>query len=415
MNILVFADWMHKDGPILMGTLSVVHTKGREVFSFAYDKSWLATGLAQDLDPDLQLYSGVQYLPAGKSNFGIFLDSSPDRWGRVLMVRREAILAKMEARKPKPLFEEDYLLGVYDAHRIGAIRFKLEKEGPFLNDNADFASPPWTSLRDLEYASLQLEKDTLADREALKWLNMLMAPGASLGGARPKASVTDPNGDLWIAKFPSAGDTGDTGGWEMVVNELGKQAGVEVAEANAKKFTSRYHTFLTKRFDRQKTNRRFHFASAMTLLGHSDGATGVSYLELAEFIMRNGSRVDKDLEELWRRIVFHIAVKNTDDHLRNHGFILQQGGWILSPAFDVNPIYHGRGLTLNISETDNSLDFDLARSVAKYFRVNDKTAKSIIDKVKLSVEGWRRIAKKYKITRNEQDIMESAFEMVASR
>ena len=206
MDILVYADWIELEGPALMGMLSVAHTKGREIFSYAYDKAWLVRGLAQNLDPDLQLFAGTQYLSPGKKNFGIFLDSSPDRWGRVLMVRREAISARMESRKAKTLFEEDYLLGVFDAHRMGALRFKKDANGPFLHDNASLASPPWTSLRELEFASLQLEKDVLTDEESLKWLNMLMAPGASLGGARPKASVVDTKDNLWIAKFPSGND-----------------------------------------------------------------------------------------------------------------------------------------------------------------------------------------------------------------
>jgi serine/threonine-protein kinase HipA len=184
----------------------VTHTRGHTVFTFSYDKQWIRTNKAQNLDPDLQLYDGPQFLAASKSNFGLFLDSSPDRWGRVLMDRREAILARKEGRKPKPLYEENYLLGVYDAHRMGALRFKLEREGPFLNDNQGFAAPPWTNLRALEFASLQLEGNTLKDDESLKWINMLIAPGASLGGARPKASVTDEKGHLWIAKFPSVKD-----------------------------------------------------------------------------------------------------------------------------------------------------------------------------------------------------------------
>jgi len=410
MNILVYADWRELEGFALMGTLSVAHTRGREIYSFDYDKAWLNRGLAQTLDPDLQLFAGTQYLSAGKKNFGIFLNSSPDRWGRVLMVRREAINARMESRKAKTLFEEDYLLGVFDTHRMGALRFKKETNGPFLHDNASLASPPWTSLRELEFASLQLEKDVLTDEESLKWLNMLMAPGASLGGARPKASVVDAKDYLWIAKFPSGNDQVDIGGWEMVVNVLAKEAGLNIADGQVKKFNSKHHTFLSKRFDRARDNGRIHFASAMTLLGYSDGAEGISYLNLAEFIMQNGANVKNDLEELWRRIVFNISVKNTDDHLRNHGFLLTPQGWILSPAFDVNPVYHGRGLTLNISETDNALDFGLASSVAKYFRVSANKATTIISKVQQAANKWQKVAKTYKIPASEQDLMAQAFE-----
>jgi serine/threonine-protein kinase HipA len=285
MEILVYADWFELKGPAPMGVLSVTHVKGREVFSFAYDKDWLKKGQAQMLDPDLQLFTGPQYPTPDKKNFGIFLDSSPDRWGHVLMKRREAIAAKLEKRKEKTLFQEDYLLGVFDQQRMGALRFKLSEDGPFLNDNAGLAAPPWTSLRELEFASLQLEKETLSDSESLKWLNMLMAPGASLGGARPKAGVTDEKGSLWIAKFPAAGDRGDTGAWEMVANELAKDAGIDVATGQAKRFNDKRHTYLTKRFDRIGTKRRLHFASAMTLQGQSDGAEDMSYLDLAAFII----------------------------------------------------------------------------------------------------------------------------------
>lgn len=408
MDILVYAHWAGLDSPKLMGTLSAIRTKGREVFSFAYERSWLESGSAQVIDPELQLYTGPQYLSANRKNFGIFLDSSPDRWGRVLMDRRESLLAKKEERKRQNFFEEDYLLGVFDAHRMGALRFKTEKEGPFLNGNKGLAAPPWTTLRELEHASLRLEEGTLQDEESLKWINLLLAPGASLGGARPKASVLDEKNNLWIAKFPSVNDKTDVGAWEMVAHQLAKLASVAVSESKVQQFNSKHHSFLSKRFDRNG-DERLHFASAMTLLGYSDGAEGVSYLELAAFIMQNGAQVNNDLEELWRRIVFNIAVKNTDDHLRNHGFILTKAGWSLSPAYDVNPVYFGKGLTLNISETDNSLDFDLALSVAKYFRVNTKRAGEILKEVKKSVTGWRKIATAYKIPRDEQELMESAF------
>jgi len=410
MDILVYADWKGLETPTLMGLLSVTHTRGHAVFTFSYDKSWIKADKVQILDPDLQLYDGPQFLAGSKPNFGLFLDSSPDRWGRILMDRREAILARQERRKAKPLFEEDYLLGVYDAYRMGALRFKLTKEGPFLNDNRSLAAPPWTSLRELEAASLRIEEDSLPDGEILKWINMLMATGASLGGARPKASVIDEKQQLWIAKFPSAKDRTDIGAWEMVVNELAEKAGINIAKGMAKVYNGERHTFLSKRFDRTENGERIHFASAMTLLGQIDGATAASYLDMAEFILRNSASPNANLEELWRRIVFFIAVKNTDDHLRNHGFLLTSNGWTLSPAYDVNPVYFGTGLTLNISETDNALNWDLARSVAKYFRVEDKMATEIISHTRTMVGQWPKIASKYKIKRSEQELMAQAFE-----
>ena len=412
-SIRVYAHWAGMETPRLMGILYSDRLKGKEIFSFEYDGGWLKNGPAQLLDPSLQLYSGLHYLNEEQDNFGIFLDSSPDRWGRILMRRREAAIARAEKREEQKIFETDYLLGVYDEHRMGAIRFKSEEEGPFLNDNRNMASPPWTSLRELEQISLRLEEDDVTeDPEYLKWLNMLIAPGASLGGARPKASIIDNDGGLWIAKFPSRSDKGDIGGWEIVTYELALMAGIEMAESKAQKFSSDFYTFLTKRFDRNDEGQRIHFVSAMTMLGYKDGqdhVDGASYLELVEFIQSNGANVDKDLEQLWRRIIFSICVTNTDDHLRNHGFLLTNDGWILSPAYDINPIETGAGLKLNISDEDNSLDLNLAMDVSEFFRLTEKRANEIIDEVLNAVGNWQYIANKYGISRVEQELKSLAF------
>lgn len=414
-NISVYAHWSGMEDPLLMGVLHSDRLKGKEVFSFEYIDEWLKYGPAQLLDPSLQLYSGLHYLNDVQDNFGIFLDSSPDRWGRILMRRREAAFARNENREEKKLFETDYLLGVYDGHRMGALRFKLEDDGPFLNDNKNMASPPWTSLRELEQISLRLEDDdVIDDPEYLKWLSMLIAPGASLGGARPKASIVDNDGNLWIAKFPSRNDQGDIGGWEIVTYELAILAGINMAESKAQKFSSDYYTFLTKRFDRGNNGQRIHFASAMTTLGYIDGqdhADGASYLELVDFIQKNGANVDQDLEQLWRRIVFSICVTNTDDHLRNHGFLLTNDGWVLSPAYDINPVENGSGLKLNISDEDNSLDLNLAMEVSEFFRLSEKRATEIIDEVLNAVANWREVAIKYKISRVEQELKALAFKI----
>lgn len=410
MDIYVYADWKGlAERPSLMGTLTVLHTKGHQVTSFAYSQAWLKTGQAQHIDPDLQFFAGPQYLSGEKANFGLFMDSSPDRWGKTLMDRREAILAREQKRKPRKLMEEDYLLGVYDLHRMGGLRFKTEENGNFQHDDIGLAAPPFTSLRQLEQASLNLEKDLMDDAYAKKWINMLIAPGASLGGARPKASVLDEKGLLWIAKFPSVKDTQDVGAWEMVVNDMAKNAGIDVAEGMIRKYNSNHHTYLSRRFDRKRKNERIHFASAMTLLGKSDGEPGSSYLDLAEFIIQQGAAVSHDLEQLWRRIVFFIAVKNTDDHLRNHGFLLTADGWQLSPAYDINPVYFGSGLSLNISDTDNSLSLELAMDVSGYFRLTPANAKRIITNTKKIVSGWKTVAAGYKIPAKQQDMMAPAF------
>jgi serine/threonine-protein kinase HipA len=415
-SIYVYAHWQGMDTPFLMGILHSDRLKGKEIFSFEYVENWLQKGPSQLLDPSLQLYSGLHYLNEEQENFGIFLDSSPDRWGRILMRRREAALSRIEDREEQKLFETDYLLGVYDGHRMGALRFKLEEDGPFLNNNRDMASPPWASLRELEQISLRLEEDdAIEDPEYLKWLSMLIAPGASLGGARPKASIVDNDGGLWIAKFPSRKDQGDVGGWEIVTYELAIAAGINMAESKVQKFSSDYYTFLTKRFDRTEKGGRIHFASAMTMLGYIDGqdhTDGASYLELVEFIQRYGANVSQDLEQLWRRIVFSICVTNTDDHLRNHGLILTDAGWSLSPAYDINPVETGTGLKLNISDEDNSLDLDLALEVSEFFRLSEERATEIMEDVMVAVRSWNEVAIKYGISRGERELKSIAFKTV---
>lgn len=416
--VYVYAHWRGMAEPFLMGILYADRLRGKEVFSFEYAEDWLRKGPSQVLDPGLQLYSGLHYLKEEQSNFGLFLDSSPDRWGRILMRRREAAIARSEGRPENKLFETDYLLGVFDGHRMGGLRFKSDEEGPFLDINTEMASPPWTSIGELERISLRLEDDDVVDDpEYVKWLKMLVAPGASLGGARPKASVVDSGGHLWIAKFPSRNDKGDVGGWEMVTHKLALAAGIEMAESKARKFSSGHYTFLTKRFDRTKQNERIHFASALTMLRYEDGqdfTDGASYLELVDFISTQGANVQQDLEELWRRIVFSICVKNTDDHLRNHGFILTDKGWILSPAYDINPMEDGVGLKLNISDTDNALDLNLAMDVREYFRLDGERAARILSEVKQAVRNWRHMASSYGISRAEQDTKAGAFQLAES-
>lgn len=415
-EIFVFANWLPDQEPHLIGTLNSTFTRGEEVFSFSYNEEWLKQSKTPSLDPDLHLYKGDQYLSEDKTNFGIFTDSSPDRWGRVLMQRREAILARQEERSINKLYESDYLLGVYDGNRMGGLRFKLNMDGDFLDNNKDLATPPWTRIRELEYASLQIEDDNIDSNEYIKWLNMLISPGSSLGGARPKASIVDSENNLWIAKFPSKYDDNDTGAWELIANKIATEAGINMAECKAQKYNSQNHTFLTKRFDR-KNQQRIHFASAMTCLGLTDGedgSSGVSYLDIVEFIIRNGANVDRDLEELWRRIVLNICISNVDDHLRNHGFILKENGWELSPAYDINPVADGEGLKLNISQYDNTQDIELVLSMAKYFRLEETKAKQIASQIVNATLKWREFAYELKISKRKQDDMERAFRIAES-
>lgn len=413
LAILVYAHWLGLPDPIYMGTLSAIPSRGSEIFSFQYDENWLQSSHVCSLDPSLQLYEGIQYPRQTDQNFSVFLDSSPDRWGRALMDRREIQLAREEGRTIKNLLESDYLLGVYDQHRIGGLRFRLTSDGNFLDNNKKLASPPWSSLSQLEQASLELEKeDAIKNPNYSNWLKMLIAPGSSLGGSRPKASVIDNNNHLWIAKFPSLNDKYDIGAWEMLVNNLAQRAGVIAAQANLRKFNSSHHTFLSKRFDRTDHGERIHYASAITLLQRKDGddaTEGASYLELAGFLQQYGCQPQKDLEQLWRRLIFFICVSNIDDHLRNHSFMLRSDGWILSPAYDINPVPTGNGLTLNINDSDNSQDIGLAFDVAEYFRLKSVRAKEIICEVVSVVKTWREEAAALKISTLEQNFMEHAF------
>ena len=410
--IYVYKDW---DGaiPEKIGTIYVEGGKGKEVISFEYDNAWLENvDTSLIFDPDLMLYKGRQYAPLDKSMFGIFADSCPDRWGRLLMKRREAIIAKKEERKPKRLTDIDFLLGVYDETRMGGLRFSVTEDGPFLSDDRELATPPWTTLRKLESASLAFEKNEDGMEE--KWLKQLLAPGSSLGGARPKASVSAPDGSLWIAKFPSKHDDINVGAWEMVVHDLAVMCGLDVPEAKLEHFSKTGSTFLTKRFDRDGEH-RIHFASAMTLLGKNDGASaadGSSYLDIVSLIRKYGATPKKDLLELWKRIVFNMAVSNTDDHLRNHGFILTNEGWCLSPLYDVNPNSDGDVLSLNVDEYSNLIDFELALDVAPAFGLTEKQAKIQLDEIKSIVENnWRMLAKKQGLARGEIEGMAPAFDM----
>lgn len=416
-SVEVWADWFGLGGPRLMGGLHADKARAKEVVSFEYDRTWLAES-AQILDPRLALFAGPQYPPESHQTFGLFKDSAPDKFGRALMRRREAQAARAAGRPERTLTDFDYLLGVHDAQRLGALRFRASADHPFLDDDDENAAPPLDRLRELESASLELEREGVEDDPAYARLLAVLAPGSSLGGARPKAGVVDTDGSLWIAKFPSRSDDHDVGAWETVTHVLARRAGVDVAPARSMQLGGSGTTFLTRRFDRGPTGARVHFASSMTLLDRTDGDdadSGASYLELAEFLTRNGANAGPDLEQLWRRIVFFMCVSNVDDHLRNHGFLLDPAGrgWRLAPAYDMNPVTTGDGLKLNVSDTDNSQDLDLARTVAEFFRVSRKRSDEIIGEVLAAVRAWREAAATVGLPRGDQERMARAFRLVS--
>ncbi|MDX1526111.1 MAG: type II toxin-antitoxin system HipA family toxin [Pseudidiomarina maritima] len=410
-NVDVYASWLPIQSPLRVGELRFSDTSRGGIFSFAYDRAFLTSPYCLQIDPQLSLHSGEFFNDDANHNFRAFLDSSPDRWGRILMQRRAAIEFRKGLRATDRMTEIDYLLGVHDSYRMGGLRFKTSESDAFLDDHADFAAPPITSLRELEYAALQLEHDENIDSDDYyRWLKMLIAPGSSLGGARPKACVRDEHNHLWIAKFPNSNDDHDVAAWELLCYELALSAGVEMFPCKIEMYSSHHHTFLTKRFDRVGAD-RLHFTSAMTQLQYYDGeqSEGASYLELAEFLTNNGSQTEADLAQLWRRIVFNIAISNTDDHLRNHGFLLTEKGWKLSPAYDLNPIVGKTGLHLNITDTSNALDYNLAFEVIDFFRLERTQAQAIYDDVLTAVGAWQQVAKRLGISRAEQLLKQPAF------
>ncbi len=406
----VFADWIGLSGPVLMGQLRISSVRGKEVYAFSFDSQWLdEQPHPLLLDPALRWGRGEQFSGEG---FGTFLDSAPDRWGRTLIARREAMEARMAGRPPRHLMDSDFLLAVEDQTRMGGLRFRDPETGNFLSNHPQQQIPPLRLLRELESASRLVDAEAPDDASMDAGLRILLWPGSSLGGARPKANTLDPEGRLWMAKFPRRSDEVDVGAWEGLTQALAKQAGLRVPESRVEKFSNHGHTFLVRRFDRQG-DRRLHYASAMTLLGYRDGdgaAQGAGYLDLAELICRCGENVDEDLRELWSRMVFSVAVRNADDHLRNHGFLLGERGWRLSPLFDVNPQAGATSLSLNITENENQIDIELVREVAPYFRLDQSSADSILRRILDVVSGWQALACRYACSAADIDRMRIAFQ-----
>ena len=409
----VYADLERFQAPALMGELHRQKSRSGDIFSFHYESAWLAGEAAFAFDPDLALVTGHQYPAPDHANFGIFLDSSPDRWGRVLMQRRENLRARQEGQRPRTLTEWDFLLGVHDETRLGALRFRVSPDGPFVDSDARLAAPPITSLRELQSASLQFEEHINEEEhpEYARWLTQLFAPGTSLGGARPKASVRDEQDVLCIAKFPSRQDTRDMGGWELVANSLAAKAGIVVPEACPLRLEgSPYTTFLAKRFDRNADGRRLAFVSAMTLTQHKDGEPGASYLELVDLLQSRGMNTAADCEQLFRRVLFNILIHNTDDHLRNHGFFIDEQGIRLSPAYDMNPSIDRTELTLAINEVETACDVSVAMDASRDYGLAAQQASRVIDDVRRAVQNWRNEANRFHIPKAEQDLMASAFD-----
>lgn len=415
MNRLeVWIDDESLGGSTFVGHLSKTASRTGDTISFEYAPDWLAgAGLVAGFPLDHELYfgAGQQYARTGANELsGAFQDCSPDRWGKRLMDRREAIEAREEGRKARNLRAWDYLVGVHDESRMGALRLVDPVSGRYVDDRM-LSAPPITELRQLEGIAAQVESgDADLSDEMIRWFKQIVAPGASLGGARPKASFRDETGQLWLAKFPSNDDRVDVGLWEFLAYQLSLDAGIDMPEARLMQFSDRGHTYAVRRFDRTPSSRRM-FSSAMTQLDATE-SEGHSYLDLVQVIETSGTstQIARDLEQLFRRALFNILIGNRDDHLRNHGFLRAGDGWQLSPAFDVNPNPDKDHHVLAIDDQDPSPDSGLLLATAEYYRLPRKTVGDVVEDVRAALRGWEKRARALGAAPSEIALMQAVID-----
>ena len=412
-TLYVYADFDWLDEPLLVGELGYESLRGSDSYSFKYDNEWLRQYGGLFLSADINTYPGQQYTQPGRDIFGCFSDALPDRWGRLLLNRREQLLAAEEKRPVRKLSSFDYLMGIDDYSRMGGFRFKEHQDGGYINCEESLRIPPLTDIQALVRASMEVEKSEEQNQlPEKKWLLQLVCPGTSLGGARPKAGVMDADGQLCVAKFPSRNDDYDVGFWEHLTHLLATEAGVIAADTSVIETGGKYHVLLSKRFDRTDDGRRKHFASAMTLLGLTDGCdakTGNGYLDIVDFILQNCCDVEGNLRQLYRRVAFNIAIGNSDDHFRNHGFLLTPKGWTLSPAYDMNPTLNDHQALL-INSTTNHADFQVLLDSSEEYMISKDEAMRIVNEVKAGVKHWKSIATRLSIVKREMDVFEQVFQ-----
>lgn len=413
-RLLVFADFDWLDKPELVGELCYEKLRGSESYAFRFDDNWLKFHAGIKLSEDINNYPGLQYTQPGNDIFGCFSDALPDRWGRTLLKRREQIQASEEKRAVRNLSSFDYLMGIDDYSRMGGFRLKRELDGDFINVSPSLKIPPLTELRQLVLASQEVEKseenDVLPEK---KWIAQLIQPGTSLGGARPKAGVLDDSGNLCIAKFPSRKDDYDTGLWEHFSHLLARKAGINAAQTKVLGGLGKYHTLLSKRFDRTDEGKRIHFASSMSLIGLRDGDNaqgGYGYLNIVDFILQSCCDVEKNLQELYRRVAFNICIGNSDDHFRNHGFLLTPRGWTLSPAYDMNPTLN-EYQSLLINESSNKADIRTLLESCESYMIKKEVAENIIRQVQAAVAGWENLAVLLQIPAREVTMFKDRFKL----
>lgn len=406
-TIYVYADFDWLTTPMLVGELGYESLRGSDSYAFKFDDNWLRQYGSLFLSADINNYPGQQYTQPGRDIFGCFSDALPDRWGRLLLNRREQIMATEEQRPVRKLSSFDCLMGIDDFSRMGGFRFKTDQNGEFINCDSLLRIPPLTDLRSLVAASMEIEKSEEQNHlPEKKWIQQLVHPGSSLGGARPKAGVRDLEGCLYIAKFPSRNDDYDVSLWEHLSHLLAKKAGVVAAETSIIPTGDKHHVLLSKRFDRTADGRRIHFASAMTLLGLTDGSdaqTGNGYLDIVDFILQNCCKVEENLRQLYRRVAFNIAIGNTDDHFRNHGFLLTPQGWTLSPAYDMNPTTN-EYQSLLITSSTNKADLNILLEASEEYMIGKEEAARIIQEVAATVKDWRKMAATLGIAKREMEL-----------
>ncbi|MEO6155154.1 MAG: HipA domain-containing protein [Thermomonas sp.] len=395
----------------VIGGLTRDRSKTGDTVRFDYAAAWLSPRNpvpAFALDHDLPLAAGAHYSPFGADHLtGIFVDCSPDRWGKMLMERREVIQARAQERKARILRGWDFLLGVNDESRMGALRLRDPERDAYM-DSHWLTAPPITDLRTLEHAAHKVERgaNTVGDdADMAKWILQLIAPGASLGGARPKASFRDTDGSLWLAKFPSREDRRDVGMWEFLAYRLSLAAGIDMPPARMLALSDRGSTFAVRRFDRSGASRRL-YASAMTRLAR-DHSEGASYLDLVEAIEADGTSagIGAQLEQLFRRVLFNVVIGNRDDHLRNHGFLREGNGWVLSPAFDVNPNPDKHEHVLTLDGSDASPDSGLLMATRDFYRLTRARAEQIEQEIRGVIRGWKALARQLGIRNTEIQLM----------
>ena len=400
-KITVYADFDFLTAPQEIGTLGYERVRGKDYFVFEYSREWLRGHGGIVLSGDLMNVPSLQHPRGNDDIFGFVKDSFPDRWGRLLLDRRERLAAQSEGRQKRMLTNYDYLVGIEDFTRMGGLRYKVEDVDDYINASARYAVPPVESLRALCDACHEIE--TAEERNELpeqRWLDQLIDPGTSLGGARPKANVVDGDGRLYVAKFPSKNDLENTELIEHFSHRLAAKAGINAAKTRTVRISKDCDLLLSERFDRTPDGKRIHFASAMSLLGLDDGAgsaTGNGYLDIVDFILHGCTEVRQNLRELYRRVAFNIMFGNTDDHFRNHGFLLGPKGWTLSPAYDINPgAKHCQCLLID-SYTDQS-DISALFSASENYMLERQEAGAIIEEVRDAVKDWRKMATELQIS-----------------